>query len=67
VHPAVLAARGNDLDLMAGGRRRPDGVLQIVFDVSASQAQFAGNRGHRSRLVRQQIDQVPPEHHGSIL
>src|SRR6185503_17730905 len=63
---ARLAARRHDLDVVSGGARRTQRVAQVVLDISSPHAQLARERGDRTKLVRQQIDQLPPVGHPSI-
>jgi hypothetical protein len=44
---------------MASRLSGSDGVAEIVFDVAAREPELPRERRHRSRLIRQQVDELP--------
>jgi hypothetical protein len=59
----VLASRWKHFDAMPCGDSGAQRVPQILFRVGAPKAHLTGNRGHRPRRLRKQIDQMAPEGH----
>jgi hypothetical protein len=64
--PALLAACGFDLHVLAGGASRADSVFEILLDVTARQPELAGERRHSARS-HEHISQLPPQRHSTIL
>ena len=58
--PARLAARGDHENPMPRRLGGADGMAEVVFDVAARKPELARQRRHRSRLIRQQVDELSP-------
>ena len=63
---AVLAPRGDHLDVMATRARGTKGMLKIGLDVAAGRAQLSRQRRNRARFLRQQFKQMSSKRHPSL-
>ena len=64
---ARFASCGDHIHGVTLRASRADGVAEIIFDVTSRHPELAGERRNGSRLLREQIDQMPTNGHPNIM
>jgi hypothetical protein len=59
----LLAPRRLDDHTVSCRLRRPDGVAEIVFDITPVDPQLARERRHGTRLRRQRLHEIAAKRH----